>query len=458
LGTSITISIFSNLLLNEITRISNKNEDSSISPIIYSKLMIKYISVALFLLIFLALQDLFNPYRNDLCDTYLNSLLDSRNHSLEIIKKLLLTVLCFYIAVYLSQQMRIAYDNGYSLLRSLLIDLFKAEVDIKICITCFDQNHKKDSKEFRIHKKLKILLILFYFIITSIKLIFINYINLIHLWSGTFLFINLLVLSIILLIQYFPYEIFISLSSYLHYQQMSTRESSRNKIKTNNIYRLNTDINETATVIENSNRQEVDNAFIECKLELRDKYLQNTDFKHGSNQPNMKSAYKILFLYTLFTIFSILTSFLFNHLESSVSISPPTLFVVIMLLVLLILSKIILILMIYYQPRETNYVSNLRQKILFIPFLQLIISFLNIYFFLKLSSLALTTLFIELILIMFLLFLFMQIIRLINRKSLIIATDILVVPNEIENQTSQNEDDSLKPTSSNIELIDNDNV
>ena len=456
MGTSITISTFSNLLLDEITRISSKNTNS-LTPIIYSKLMVKYIGTALFLLIFLALQDLFNPYRNDLCDTYLNSLLDSRNHSLEIIKKLLLTILCFYIAGYLAKQMKVAYDNGYSLLRSLFVDLFNAEVDIKICIPCFKRNHKMDTREFRIYKKLKMLLIILYFTITSIKLIFINYINLIHLWSGTFLLINLLVLSIILLLQYFPYQIFISLNSYLHYQQISTNERGNSKINNSNIYRLKTNSSEIATVIENNNRQDIiDNAFIECKLELRDKYMQNTEYKEGQNQPNMKNAYKILFLYTIFTVLSVLTSFLFNHLESTVKISPTRLFLVIMLIVLFILSKIILILIIYYQPRETQYVSNLRQKILFIPFLQLITSFLNIYFFFKLSSLALTTLLIELLIIMFCLFLFMNVIRLINRKALIIATDMLVVANEMENQACQNEDNSLKPTTSNIELIDND--
>ena len=301
------------------------------------------------------------------------------------------------------------------------------------------------------------LLIILYFTITSIKLIFINYINLIHLWSGTFLLINLLVLSIILLLQYFPYQIFISLNSYLHYQQISTNERGNSKINNSNIYRLKTNSSEIATVIENNNRQDIiDNAFIECKLELRDKYMQNTEYKEGQNQPNMKNAYKILFLYTIFTVLSVLTSFLFNHLESAVKISPTRLFLVIMLIVLFILSKIILILIIYYQPRETQYVSNLRQKILFIPFLQLITSFLNIYFFFKLSSLALTTLLIELLIIMFCLFLFMNVIRLINRKALLIATDMLVVANEMENQACQNEDNSLKPTSSNIELIDND--
>ena len=420
--------------------------------------MSKYTGYLLFLIVFLSLQDLFNPYRNDLCDTYLNSLLDSRNHTIEIIKKLLLTVLCVYIANYLYKQMKIAFDNGYSLLKSIFIDLFKAEVDIKLCFipSCLNCN-QNTSKELRIYRNLKIFLIIFYFGITLLKLIFVNYINLIHLWAGTYLLINFLILSIVLLLQFFPYQIFISLSSYLQYEHVSTNENGTKSCnRNNNIYRLNNtgSVSNTTDVAD----EEIDNAFIECKLELRDKYFQDADYKDASNQPNMRTAYKILFIYIFFAVFSVLNSLLFNHLEDSfVKMSKTTFFIIVMLIILLIASKTILALLMNHQPRESQYVKYLKQKIVFVPFLPLVLSFLNVYFFLKISKLALTTLFIEFLLIMFLLFIFMQIVRFVNRKSLLIATDMLAVNetenNRINSNINEINNNGLKSTSSKIDLI-----
>ena len=77
----------------------------------------------------------------------------------------LITVLCFYIAHYFYKQMQIAYDNGYLLLKKLLIG---------------NLNQFSDKNHFIFYKNLKILLIISFFFITSFKLIFVNYFNLIN--------------------------------------------------------------------------------------------------------------------------------------------------------------------------------------------------------------------------------------------------------------------------------------
>jgi len=250
------------ILFNEFTKLHNdksrkrvhylnrkeQNGDKVIWKIeIFSHIILK-ISVSVILaIVFIISLNTFSFYRNLCCIDFIESILSEENHTIHIIKQLCFTFICFYIFNFSHGNLKSAMKNAseiifylfesdnhnqeYKEANDILLKELKNDSEVYRPTTynanlsdkksyfscqCFSYYVLFFDKKSLLVKKIESLVLVCFFLITLFKLLFIEKVQLIYLWSISFLVMNLFIVAAVLLLNYFPYQVLIDFHSKNH--------------------------------------------------------------------------------------------------------------------------------------------------------------------------------------------------------------------------------------------------
>jgi hypothetical protein len=265
LGIAISSSGFYYQIFNDFTKfrnkrqnlaLKNKNKKSILDRIgKYLGVILKLSSIGLLALIFVILLNTFGKYRNVCCVDFMESFLNDESHAIHIVKQLCLTAICIYIFYFSHSRTVLAMNSLLEIVRYFL-DFSQSKTQESVNTNLAenrenntDENEELDDDEvsqvtgksdyeliannssniynqtivpvensnicFNFHSKEqrdKITTWVVYivcFFITLVQLSSISKQNMMYLWTITFLFLNFAVVSISLLINYFPYQVLV---------------------------------------------------------------------------------------------------------------------------------------------------------------------------------------------------------------------------------------------------------
>ena len=331
----------------------------------FFKIILKIGITCISVILFVILLNTLTSYRNLCCFDYLESLLDEANHAKHIVKQLCFTVICVYIFNFSHNNLKSGMKCGSELIfylfgeehtemshdvaasndtqnqipmtdisfntatnydDSMTSDIYNSSTTrVKLtskqsCCSCWIFNYYFlffDKKSLQV-KKIESLILTIYFLISVGKLFFMEKSQLIYMWSLAYLTMNLIIISAVLLINYFPYQVLVDLNAsgqqHVHaktfmfrsreetalitqQQAASTSSSQINSdayaaTKTSEFTGGDGDIADGDAELEND-ANIIENAFAEHKQTLRDKAFSNKSLSFGKNQPSMISAYKV---------------------------------------------------------------------------------------------------------------------------------------------------------------------
>jgi hypothetical protein len=263
------------------------------------------------------------------------------------------------------QQIKLAFDTFSILMSTMLIRKYEiADIDVA-CSNQGDTNTSDQASDSMLVSKqqtaskrlnpiqcMKPVILLGFICATSLQQSLVVHSSIVEAYVQTYLLSNFTMLTLILAVRYFPYQIFNGLNGTLQHSQIDLR-------------RLGS--------VKDMDSIEIDSAFIQYKLELKRKLMDNKKLNIGPNQPKLSSAYKIIFLLILYCIFLLL------DLAVVVLLDRP-----ILLNVLISTICLLLVFLIIRQPQETIYVNYLYNRTVVVPFLSLILLSLTLallYFF-----------------------------------------------------------------------------
>ncbi len=388
-------------------------------------------------------------YRNTCCTEYLESLLEHPNHSIHIIKQLCFTFICFYIFHFAHSQVLLCVDNTAELLGYLFEDnkiapdadyvhdlndehlndqlenqiyqlnsmkVIKTDEnhdDNRIYNSTILQSNQHNTCSFLSNskpnlRKYTFCIVICFILICSIKLLVFSQTNLINIWSVSILALNLMVLIIILIINYFPYQV-MAYSKYNNYKySLFKTNTSKNATKDTKNFCSNLRNKFEASqphqaLDENDLENDCDEkliemAFREYKQELKLKALSNRDLNFGSNQPSMNSGYQavigLIIFFTCSITSSLILGFLFFQTHTS---HKEIIFALIFLLVVTYLQLFFSLKFLVRNNKETVYIDHLYYKSPLLPWPQLILIYMNIFFILNSETQAIWGLFVEFI-------------------------------------------------------------
>lgn len=428
-----------NFVLSEFTRLrkikstpkNNNHPTSSKEMKNFSNISIKLISFVIFLIFFLIFVNMFTRNRNECCIDFMDSILEDTNHAKHIIKQLCLTVICFYIFYYSHLKFKFIVDITFVLIDYLFdekdLDLNKTKLELKLneinndfydnddtlissSLEVLTVNPRRNQTSARIYffdktinefvlNKNRVFTLLIFLAVSSLQLSLLSLSDLIYLWSISFLIINLIIISIVLLFNYFPYQVLMDVNSSSRGSRFifRTREEAPLIRQQQNkgmkpmkpIYKNSNEATETQEE-EDIDGTEIDTAFNQFKQELKTKALSNKSLSFGSNQPSMNSAYRAICAYITFILISVISSLYLNYLKSDqfdirklngIKLALFILFTFILFMFKSLISYLFLI----RNLKETIYITNLYYKSPYLPYSHLILSFLSIYFILNLN-------------------------------------------------------------------------
>jgi hypothetical protein len=360
----------------------------------------------------------------------MESILEDSNHVKHIIKQLCFTIICLYIFYYVHLKFKFIVDISFILIDYLFdekdLDSNKIKLELKLneinddfyenddtlmssSLEILTVNPKRDQTSARIYffdktlnefvlNKNRLIILLIFFVVSLLKLSLLSLSDLIYLWSISFLVINLIIISIVLLFNYFPYQVLMDVNSKSKRNRFifKTREEAplirQQQIKPvkpiKPIYKNNNESAENQD--EDLDGTDIDTAFNQFKQELKTKALSNKSLSFGSNQPSMNTAYRAICAFITFILISIISSLYLNYLKSDqFDISKLNglklaLFVA-FTLILFMFKSLIAYLFLVRNLKETIYVTNLYYKSPYLPYSHLILSFFSIYFILNLN-------------------------------------------------------------------------
>ncbi len=373
---------------------------------------------------------MFTKNRNECCINFMESILEDSNHVKHIIKQLCFTIICLYIFYYVHLKFKFIVDISFILIDYLFdekdLDSNKIKLELKLneinddfyenddtlmssSLEILTVNPKRDQTSARIYffdktlnefvlNKNRLIILLIFFVVSLLKLSLLSLSDLIYLWSISFLVINLIIISIVLLFNYFPYQVLMDVNSKSKRNRFifKTREEAplirQQQIKPvkpiKPIYKNNNESAENQD--EDLDGTDIDTAFNQFKQELKTKALSNKSLSFGSNQPSMNTAYRAICAFITFILISIISSLYLNYLKSDqFDISKLNglklaLFVA-FTLILFMFKSLIAYLFLVRNLKETIYVTNLYYKSPYLPYSHLILSFFSIYFILNLN-------------------------------------------------------------------------
>jgi hypothetical protein len=309
---------------------NNNNVDKSRIEI-FSNTILKISVICILVLLYIIFQNVFTSYRNVCCLDFLQSILSEENHTIHVFKQLCFAFILLYIFKFSHVNLKSTMKNA----SEIIFYLFESEDETqqskdadKRTLSELNNdaevyrpttyNDKKKCCSFRclsyyilffdkkslLVKKIETIVLVVFFLITLFMLLFMKKIQLIHLWSISFLVMNLLIVSATLLINYFPYQVVTDFGSKKRNNRsdsflFNTREdkSVKNQQKVATFSGMSL-IKEGKEFNEEENDQvddpkSIENAFTEHKQALKDEALSNKSLSFGINQPSMISAYKV---------------------------------------------------------------------------------------------------------------------------------------------------------------------
>lgn len=431
----------------------------------FFNIMFKLGALCVFIIFFVILVNTFTAYRNTCCVEYLESLLNETNHGKHIVKQLCLTFICVYVFKFAHSNLKLVIENSTELadylfnldnknssnrrLSEALVNANSNSTEIndnneiysmtthklneaksscclfKFQASCFDKTNAKLNK-------IECSILVLFFSLTLVYLAFIDKSHLVYIWALSFLTVNLIIISIVLLMNYFPYQVLIDFNSS---EAQKTSVLFRTREETPLIREQNEpqqqqkpsepNKKENASLedeLEEDEGEIIDSAFARHKQELKTKALSNKSLSFGVDQPSMSSGYKATCGFCLFILCSITLSIILNYLVNELSDldnvfwSRVFLFVCFFALIfgfLVIFSLIFIV----RNLKETIYIKNLHYKSPYLPYLQLFLSFVNVYFILKSSIFILIIFYSQLFLYLICLFISYKIFMFIKAKT-----------------------------------------
>lgn len=151
-------------------------------------------------------------------------------------------------------------------------------------------------------------------------------------------------------------------------------------------------VDQTAPLEGENDGEIIDNAFIEHKVALRQIALSNKSLSFGKDQPSMRSAYLAVLGYVVYCVSSLSFILLVEYLAHIVRnereyYSKPivvSVFIGFFVILKLAFSYVFLV----KNAKETIYRQNLFYKTFSLPYLQLVVIFVNIFLVSKLNTLV----------------------------------------------------------------------
>ena len=396
----------------------------------------KFLSFTAINLLFVIILNFFNWNRNFCCEEFYESFLNHVDHAKHIIKQLCLTLICFYIFHFshkklMNSMLKICYSlieymgslsepkiispsrQKLTLDEEYLIDNedFDSEIDsrnddivyqnttvpnkiIKKHIGCISFTYATEHSSNLNKQKTTCLILSVFLLISSIKIVFIDKVDLIFLWSTGILISNLIVISSVLIIRYFPYQIITDLKKVYTNRRYINELKSREEIplvrqalneQTSKQTEAQDVEDNTGPVCDEDGRI-IEDAFMQHKLNLKAKAFKDKSLSFGQDQPSLISAYRSMLGYFIFILCSIGESLLFDLASNLDHSSTPWLYIIglsTIFMAILTIQILIVLFLILKSSKETIYVKNLYHKTPYTPYTQLILSHLSIFFILK---------------------------------------------------------------------------
>lgn len=305
-----------------------------------ANIILKISLICLIVIIFIILLNTFTSYRNVCCLDLLESILSEENHTIHVIKQICFTFICLYIFGYSHGNLKLAMKNASEIIFYLFgcekeSQKFKADNHELLTENNNDAevyrpttsnanlNRKKSccscqllsyyvlffDKKTLIVKKIEALVLAIFFIITIFKLLFMEKLQLIYLWSISFLVMNFFIVAAVLLLNYFPYQVLIDVNSkdnksYSKSLLFETREedpliTQQKVVTTTQLYshsettKIEKQVGEELDHADDANS--IEDAFQAHRQTLKNIALSNKGLSFGNNQPSMMTAYKVSF-------------------------------------------------------------------------------------------------------------------------------------------------------------------
>jgi len=384
-GVLICVSCYWSFIHSEFIRprenpVKKRNKEYSIK---FQSIFLKLLVFTCIVILFVILVNTFSIYRNEYCYDFTYSFM---RHSHHLLRKLVFLFISLFVFQFTHYQLsELFIKNSISIHECL----FSSSLSHSIQLSNQRSSNESIYQELTVQKerkkiKYECISLFGLFMLSNIVLVCAERSHLILIWSASFLLINLTVVSGVLLMRYFPYQIisssFNKKSNKMKFLFLTTEELPLVRQQTFNKESKNhNDQNESEYVKDEGLL--IENAFQEHKSELKSLALSDHSLRFGSNQPSMKSAYRALTGYVIFIICSIISSLIVNHLKSlnsqSITISQLILEIIVFLFITIIQLFFTYILVIK-NSKETIYVNQLDLKSPFTPYSQLFISYFNI--------------------------------------------------------------------------------
>lgn len=214
-------------------------------------------------------------------------------------------------------------------------------------------------------------------LISIIQLISMSQPGTLHIWTISYLFINLIVVSSVILVNYFPYQVLIDADDTDRFDPTGFLIPRTHTTQTHH---------QTPRLILKQPRESltddasmIDSVFFEHKQHLKSQALSNKSLSFGVDQPSMQSAYRAstgFVLFGLSSLFILIGLRLLSPLSWSLNSLLLTSILVISLTLIAFVSVFFYLLK---NHRETIYRKNLFYKSLLFPYVQLGLVFFSLF-------------------------------------------------------------------------------
>jgi hypothetical protein len=433
---SILMSSLYTLILHDFTRIRNRKSKSPAAPTTteddgyllkiyfeltkYTHVLVKLLSISAMAIMFVILFNTFSAHRNEHCSTLYATIFNYSTSSKAtfVLKQAMLAFVCVYVFVYSHRHLTWSLENARETLSYLFmppigqLELNQSVVDISDKVNSVDDledalflNSKSEIYRRTTFESdstittttttrpllISNLTLLVYFLLCLLDILFLTKLELVYFWTSSFLILNLTIISVCLLINYFPYQVLVDSTGSVSFNLRSLFRAT--PVETNHQLVLkqsviNPECSDEASFLDDDDNDGslIDSVFIEHKHTLKNKALSNKSLSFGLNQPCMRSAYAAVFGYLTFLTTSVLVIFLADRAQQQQSDwrkASLTLASLSFLLAVLFASAYFFLIK---NVRETIYRQNLFYNAILFPYGQLILAFLNVCLILKMGA------------------------------------------------------------------------
>ena len=372
-------------------------KNSLISPK-FRLIAIKIVSVVIISLCFIFLLNTFTPFRLLCCTEFYESFLNHPDHGVHIFKKLCFIFVCFYIFFLSHKSVKYSEKVLTKIFTTLFYDINnnnnKDESSIDSVDTQTEEilidKRKKSEKNYKYlfpsENNSEYYSIFVLCLLSLFFLIFLTKHDLFIFWTISFLVLNLRIVSSVLLVNYFPYQVLVesNTSKAIFFKNKESCPLIKQHFEKTKIYNQNIkEKNELSGYLE---EQSIDQIFAEHLGELKTKALSDKDLSFGEKQPNMKSAYKAIIGFISFFVCCIFFNLVFNFFKIDFKEWKNFSYFISLLFGLISFKIIVVIFFLIKNERETIYIKQIKEVSIFLPFNQLLITFFTVFLIFRFDS------------------------------------------------------------------------